>query len=70
MCLLCSLLDARGEGADEAIARDATLLAQVAQAAADLMRESAKAASSPHPGQANAEAIARDAYARAVQERA
>ena len=43
-CLLCSLMDARGEGADAAIARDAELLAQVAQSAGDLMRESAVAA--------------------------
>ena len=43
-CLLCSLVDARGDGADAAIARDAELLAQVAQAAGDLMRESAVAA--------------------------
>ncbi len=43
-CLLCSLVDARGEGADAAIARDAELLVQVAQAAGDLMRESAIAA--------------------------
>jgi hypothetical protein len=44
LCLLCSLVDARGEGADAAIARDAELLAQVALAAGDLMRESAVAA--------------------------
>ena len=43
-CLLCSLVDARGEDADAAIARDAALLAQVAAAAGDLMRESAVAA--------------------------
>ena len=43
-CLLCSLVDARGDGADAAIARDAELLAQVAQAAGDLLRESAVAA--------------------------
>jgi len=43
-CLLCSLVDARGDGARAAIARDAELLAQVAQAAGDLMRESAVAA--------------------------
>ncbi len=43
-CLMCSLVDARGEGADAAIARDAELLAQVARAAGDLMRESAVAA--------------------------
>ena len=44
LCLLCSLVDARGDGADDAVARDAELLAQVAQAAGDLMRESAVAA--------------------------
>ena len=44
VCLLCSLVDARGDGADAAIARDAELLAQVAQAAGDLLRESAVAA--------------------------
>ena len=43
-CLLCSLVDARGDGADEAIARDAELLVQVAQAASSLMHESAIAA--------------------------
>jgi hypothetical protein len=45
-CLLCSLVEARGEGADVAIVRDGELLAQVAQAAGDLMRESAVAAHS------------------------
>jgi hypothetical protein len=44
LCLLCSLVDARGDGADEAIDRDAELLAQVAHAASALMRESAIAA--------------------------
>ena len=44
VCLLCSLADSRGDGAEAAIARDAELLAQVAQAAGDLMRESAVAA--------------------------
>jgi hypothetical protein len=43
-CLLCSLVQARGEGADDAIARDAALLQEVALAAADLMREAARAA--------------------------
>ncbi len=42
-CLLCSLTDARGD-ADEALAREAVLLVQVAQAAGELTRESANAA--------------------------
>jgi len=65
-CLLCSLIDARGEGADAAIARDAELLTQVAAAAGELMRESAVAAnldgSSTHP--ATASDIALDAVER------
>lgn len=44
LCLLCSLVDARGDGADEAIARDAILLKEVAHAAGELMRESTIAA--------------------------
>jgi hypothetical protein len=51
LCLLCSLVDARGENADATIARDVQLLAQVAQAAGDLMRESAIAASLAEPGE-------------------
>jgi hypothetical protein len=43
-CLLCSLIDARGDGVDAAIARDAELLGQVADAAGELMRQSTIAA--------------------------
>ena len=64
-CLLCSLIDARGDGADEAIAREAALLAEVAQAAGDLMRESA-AAADVTPA-AKASDIAFDAIAHATQ---
>ena len=52
-CLLCSLVDARGDGADAAIARDAELLVQVARAAGDLMRESAIAAHAGASGEAS-----------------
>ena len=68
-CLLCSLVDARGEGAETAIARDAELLAQVAQAAGDLMRESAIAAhasTSRGPGPSASE-IALDAVDHVAQ---
>ncbi len=44
LCLLCSLGDARGDGADEAIERDAEMLTQVANAASELMGEAAEAA--------------------------
>ena len=44
-CLLCSLVDARGDGADAAIALDAEMLAEVAKAAGDLMSAAAAAAS-------------------------
>ncbi len=40
MCLLCSLIDMSGAGADDALAREAVLLAQVAAAASDLARAS------------------------------
>ena len=64
-CLLCSLVDARGDGAGDAIARDAALLAQVALAAGDLMRESAAAAD---PGDPQSEASsASDIALRAVE---
>lgn len=68
LCLLCSLIDARGDGADEAIARDATLLAQVAQAAGELMRESGIAAGAAPAGDHDATAtrIAREAVERAI----
>jgi hypothetical protein len=68
LCLLCSLIDARGEGADEAIARDAKLLAQVAQAAGDLMKESGIAAGAVPAGDHDEAAtrIAREAVERAV----
>ena len=68
-CLLCSLVDARGEGADAAIARDAELLGQVAQAAGDLMRESAIAArtSGSNEGGATASGIALAAVDRVTQ---
>ena len=65
-CLLCSLVDARGDGADAAIARDAALLAEVARAAGDLMRESAQAAR-VHPGN-TASHIALDAVSRVTLE--
>lgn len=69
LCFLCSLVDARGDGADEAIARDATLLREVAQAAGELMRETTVAArvadSSNDP--ATASGIAFDAVAHAGQ---
>lgn len=64
-CLLCSLIDARGDGADEAIAREAALLAEVAQAAGDLMRESAAAADMTPA--ATASDIAFDAIAHAKE---
>ena len=64
-CLLCSLIDARGDGADEAIAREAALLAEVARAAGDLMRESAMAAGAAQT--ATASDIAVDAIAHATQ---
>ena len=69
VCLLCSLVDARGEGADEAIARDARLLSEVAQAAGALMRESAAAARMTSPGDvdASASSIAFDAVAHATR---
>ena len=64
-CMLCSLVDARGDDAGDAIARDAALLAQVALAAGDLMRESAAAAAPGDPqGQA---ASASDIALRAVE---
>jgi hypothetical protein len=68
-CLLCSLVDARGEGADEAIARDAELLAQVARAACDLMRESGAAARTSESGDrgATASGIALEAIAHAAR---
>lgn len=68
MCLLCSLVDARGDGADEAIERDAGLLAQVARAASDLMKASGLAAGAA-PAEDHelvATRIARDAVRRAV----
>ena len=64
-CLLCSLIDAHGDGADEAIAREAALLAEVAQAAGDLMRESAAAADLTPA--ATASDIAFDAIAHATE---
>ena len=67
-CLLCSLVDARGDGADEAIARDAGLLAEVAQAASGLLHESALAAQARAAPDNAAADIARDAYERAAGE--
>lgn len=69
MCMLCSLVDARGEGADAAILRDAELLAQVAHAASELMHESAAAERAGDSAGLSAPAsdIARDAVDRAVQ---
>ncbi len=64
-CLLCSLIDARGDGADEAITREAALLAEVAQAAGALMRESAAAADVTPT--VTASDIAFDAVAHATQ---
>ena len=68
-CLLCSLIDARGEGADAAIARDAELLAEVAHAAGELMSESALAASQTHSDDAAmaAAGIAFDAVAHVTR---
>lgn len=67
MCLLCSLVDARGEGADVAIRRDAGLLREVAHAAGDLMRESGIAAAGmpPHDHDTAATRIAQAAVERA-----
>lgn len=69
MCLLCSLIDARGEGADAAIARDAELLKAVARAAGDLMKESGIAADAQGPhvhAHDGATRIAREAVERAT----
>lgn len=68
VCLLCSLVDARGEGADVAIERDAGLLAEVARAAGELMKESGIAAAAM-PAQvhdAAAMRIAHEAVERAT----
>ena len=69
LCLLCSLIDARGEGADAAIVRDAGLLAQVAQAAGDLMKESGIAAGAlpAHDHDVAATRIATEAVERITQ---
>ena len=68
MCWLCSLIDARGEDADNAIARDAAALRAVAKAASDLMHEAAMAADAREPGDAAIDAsdIALRAAARAI----
>ena len=67
-CLLCSLVDARGDGADEAIARDARMLGQVALAAGELMSEAAivarRSASAGIPE--NADGIALEAVKRSA----
>ncbi len=72
VCLLCSLVDARGDGATQAIERDARMLAQVALAAGELMSEAAAAARLSAPegddaqAQWQAQAIAREALRRTV----
>lgn len=62
-CWLCSLIDARGDDADEALAREAALLKEVAQAAGELMCESAAASDSTKP----ASEIAFDAIAHVTR---
>lgn len=67
-CLLCSLVDARGDGAPEAIQRDAGMLAQVARAAGELMSEATAAArfSRSDGGDDAAGELAMEAMARTV----
>ena len=69
LCLLCSLVDARGDDAVAAIERDARLLGQVARAAGDLLKESGIAAAAmPTDGQdVEATRIAREAVERATE---
>jgi hypothetical protein len=69
LCLLCSLVDARGEGADAAIARDAELLREVARAAGELMKASGMAADAALPQDHDrvATRIASEAVNRAVE---